>query len=518
MSTMVRNRVCALLFRMLVSASVSGQVAMNFSPSGPSVTTPGAAFRAERITRAVQHLAEGTTLIREEQETLSRDSVGRFLDESHPSPSAQSSSTGKVTYLLIDPVKQQAVQWIAGAPTGISFPLISNSHLTVVALPIPRNAGPQIPKDKTVVTTESLGTKTFAGIAAAGVRTLTVIPANLIGNGAALTIRHDVWTSTELQIVVAEDDESPFTGTRHSEIVSMKRGDPAPDLFTLPRGLTVKETASPTGLPNSQYARLLQQVVAEETREQASTELVAYAKVHPEVQNHVAHVLAARNTHLDDAETLAQVSIDRIERQSTAVSGAKIIVDDMRRMELLAEYWDTLGWVRYAKGDLVGARRYCQDAWEVGGEGLYLSHIARLDEESGDKSTAAHLLQVAMSGKMDDREQVQVKSRAVRLGVAEPRAIQEPTQVTVARKNNAIGTSTVFLIFVKGEAPRVQWLSNETRMADETEALKEAQYPEQMPDSGEAYVVREGKLECLETGCRMRLMYAWESIKDISGL
>jgi hypothetical protein len=136
-----------------------------------------------------------------------------------------------------------------------------------------------------------LRTKTFAGLVATGVRTLTTIPADTIGNNGPLISKHDVWTSAELKLVVAEDDESPFSGMRHSELISMKRTVPDAALFLTPVGIMVKPAPSLPGIgsmfANMEYTRLLAQVVEPQTREDAATKLVAYATTHPEVQNHV---------------------------------------------------------------------------------------------------------------------------------------------------------------------------------------------------------------------------------------
>jgi hypothetical protein len=518
---MLCDRLRTPLFGLLImfSACALAQVSLRFSSTGVSLTTPGAPFQAERVTRTVQHLSDGSALTREMHETLSRDADGRFVDESRLTLPAHGSggAENKSFFVLADPAAKRVLEWAAGATTAASYPLNSTTRLLVSTLESPRNAEPPIAKDKKVVTTEDLGTKTFAGVSATGVRTLTTIPTDTIGNSNPLVLKHDVWTSTEMNLVVAEDEESPFSGTRHSEMISVKRVAPDAALFLVPVGMVVKAAPAAGGamLANMEYARLLAQVVEPEMREVAATKLVAYAKMHPETQNHVAHVLAARNTHLDDAEALAQESVERVERQTGAVAGSPVTPIDLSRMELLAEYWDSLGWVKYAKGDLAGARRYCQAAWEVGGEGLYLGHVARLDEQAGDNAAAVHLLEVAMSGKMDDREQEQTKKNLVKLGVASPHAIVEPTEVPVARNNGALGSAMVYLVFVKDQAPRVLWVDDQTAMKGETQALRAAKYPDQITDDGEAHVVREGKLSCLATGCSVRLMYAWESVAGV---
>jgi hypothetical protein len=134
-------------------------------------------------------------------------------------------------------------------------------------------------------------------------------------------------------------------------------GKSQPDASATDRG-----TPQFAGIANSglEYARELDEIVNPATREKAADALVVYATTHPDSQNHIAHVFASRHTHLGDALTLAQESVDRIERQTASIDIDHVSSDDIQTMEDMAEYWDSLGWVRYAQGDLKAAKRYCQ--------------------------------------------------------------------------------------------------------------------------------------------------------------
>jgi len=83
LADMLRNRLCNPLLTLLVmfSTCTFAQVSLRFSSTGISLTTPGAPFQAERVTRTVKRLSDGSSLTHEVHETLSRDAEGRFFDE-----------------------------------------------------------------------------------------------------------------------------------------------------------------------------------------------------------------------------------------------------------------------------------------------------------------------------------------------------------------------------------------------------------------------------------------------------
>jgi hypothetical protein len=283
-----------------------------------------------------------------------------------------------------------------------STPLSTLTHVIVTALPPDRNPGSFIPKDKSTVSTLDLGTKIIVGIAATGTRTITTVPAGAIGNSKDILIEHEEWVSNDLGLILADSDTSPLTGTRTSEIVSLHQTAPPTALFQLPDGYTIKNFQMPGSLlaggANQPYLRALNDIENLSTREKAADDLIAYAKLHPLVQNHVAHVLAANNTHFDDAALFATQSVEQWERLTSIIEFTRTSPIFFNSMDMLAEYWDTLGWVHYVQGDVEGAKRYCQIAWNLGGEGLYIGHVARIAwKQDDDKETAGHLLQVALA-------------------------------------------------------------------------------------------------------------------------
>ncbi len=92
------------------------------------------------------------------------------------------------------------------------------------------------------VRTDSLGSKTFDGIAAEGTRTVETIPAGSMGNDTPIEVVSERWYSPELGVVVKSVRNDPLTGDNVYQLSNIRRIEPDPSLFQIPSLYTVKET------------------------------------------------------------------------------------------------------------------------------------------------------------------------------------------------------------------------------------------------------------------------------------
>jgi hypothetical protein len=511
-----------LFIGLLLTYSAKAQTSINFRDDGPNCTTPGAPFQAERLTTTESLLQDGSTLIRNVHEILGRDNDGRFFAESYSSQAAD--KPGQHFYLIADPTAKRVLSWVGASKTATSSPLLATTHLQVSALPSdPSSETTQFPKDKTTVTMEDLGSGTIAGVLATGTRTVTVVAAGTNGNDQPLRSSQEIWIAKDLQIVVAETDFSPISGTRTVQIVSLTLTAPPSSLFELAVGLTVRErTAFPSGLPHlvpppqfPDYWKALEEINDPDTQEKAATDLIAYARAHNDVANHVAHVLASHKIHLDDAESLARSSVERLEEQTASVTLDHATFTDLNRMNDLAEYWDTLGLVRWTAGDKQSARRYCQSAWELGGESLYMDHLARFAVQDGDTATALHMLRVAMSGNADEREKKQIANDYAKLSQENSQPKSEPAFINLTDPLPMQGKADFWLLFADNGPPQVKWAGGDDKLAVQGPAIASAKFQPQQPDSGPEHVLRRAHLECLETTCKLTFVYAYQAIPKL---
>jgi hypothetical protein len=149
----------------------------------------------------------------------------------------------------------------------MNTPIRTTSHITISVLPWERDASSTLRPDEKRVTNEDLGSKTIAGIPVVGARTVTTIAAGNIGNNQEIVIRHEQWTSPDLQLIVAESDDNPFSETRSYEITSFARNAPPETLFQAPENLPLQPRVfPPSGLPSMGIAPPLTDGCAEKAR------------------------------------------------------------------------------------------------------------------------------------------------------------------------------------------------------------------------------------------------------------
>ncbi len=88
--------------------------------------------------------------------------------------------------------------------------------------------------------TTSLGTTAFDGVQAEGTSTVWTIPAGRIGNRNPINVTKESWYAHDLQVLVYARHNDPRTGESIYRLASIKRAEPAVDLFKVPEGYTVQ--------------------------------------------------------------------------------------------------------------------------------------------------------------------------------------------------------------------------------------------------------------------------------------
>jgi hypothetical protein len=98
-------------------------------------------------------------------------------------------------------------------------------------------------------TTTRVGPKEIGGVKAEGVSTVWTIPAGQIGNKNPINITRETWTSPDLHVTVLSRYNDPRSGESIYRLASIKRAEPAADLFKLPEGYKVRERHGLTPVP-----------------------------------------------------------------------------------------------------------------------------------------------------------------------------------------------------------------------------------------------------------------------------
>jgi len=227
----------------------------------------------------------------------------------------------------------------------------------------------------------------------------------------------------------------------------------------------------------------------------------------PLVWNNIAYQLSLKKSHLDRAQQYAESAVS-----ATAAALRNVTLDRLTREELplvssLIAYWDTLGWVHFAEGDLDNAQKYVGAAWSLGHHGEVGDHLAQIYEKQGDKDRALRTYALSLNGL---RPIPETRDRLSSLAGGDAKA-----DAAVARykpeldhlstvdlgKATQTGNADFFILLSGGagsvaKADTVKFVSGDEKLKSFTDALRAADYHLTFPDNTPVKVLRRGTLSC----------------------
>jgi len=226
----------------------------------------GAPYSGEAITEVTRVLQDGNRIYRKSTAMLYRDSQGRtrremrlgaigplpVAGESHESTFINDPAAG-VNYVL-EPDSRTARK-LPAARVDVRFGEGPGGGMMIVAPPrggAPGGRGGRAPggalagretfnRRVAEPKMESLGKRFIEGVQAEGSRSTMTIPAGQIGNERPIEIVSERWYSPELQTVVFSKRTDPLSGDSVFRLANLNRSEPAPALFQVPPGYSVKE-------------------------------------------------------------------------------------------------------------------------------------------------------------------------------------------------------------------------------------------------------------------------------------
>jgi TonB family protein len=104
------------------------------------------------------------------------------------------------------------------------------------------------------------------------------------------------------------------------------------------------------------------------------------AQDHPTlaVLNRVAFKLTAQKTALDLAQQYAQSAVSAAAARLPQTPSNPITVETLRRVSMLANCWDTLGYIYFQQADLDEANKFIAAAWSLDSEGRIAEHRRKI--------------------------------------------------------------------------------------------------------------------------------------------
>ena len=227
----------------------------------------------------------------------------------------------------------------------------------------------------------------------------------------------------------------------------------------------------------------------------------------PLVWNNIAYQLSLKKSHLDKAQQYAESAVS-----ATAAALRNVSLDRLTQQELplvssLIAYWDTLGWVHFAQGDLATAEKYVAAAWGLGHHGEVGDHLGQIYEQRGDNDRALRTYALSLNGL---RPIPETRGRLASLAGGDTKAdaavarykdeLQQLRTIDLGKAPQT-GNADFFVLLSGGAGSRsrvdaVKFVSGDEKLKSFTEALRTADYHLTFPDDTPVKILRRGILSC----------------------
>ncbi|MEY2412899.1 MAG: hypothetical protein QOD84_1505 [Acidobacteriaceae bacterium] len=247
----------------------------------------------------------------------------------------------------------------------------------------------------------------------------------------------------------------------------------------------------------------------------------------PEVWNNVAYQLSLKQSHLDRAQQYAESAVSATAGALRNASLDQLNQRDLAYMNALYAYWDTLGWVNFAKGDFDKAQKYVGAAWTLSQSADVGDHLGQIYEKLGRKDDAIQAYAKALDGV---RPEPETRGRLAKILGSDKKvdptagkfrdelAAERTIQLGKVAKETSSAEFFVMLIANKSGATveGVKFVSGDDKLKVFSEALKSAKYNVTFPDETPTKILRRGLLSCSKlTGNCLFVMYLPEDVRSV---
>jgi tetratricopeptide (TPR) repeat protein len=238
----------------------------------------------------------------------------------------------------------------------------------------------------------------------------------------------------------------------------------------------------------------------------------------PLVWNNIAYQLSLKGSHLDRAQQYAESAVSATAAALRNVSLDRLTQQDLPLVSSLIAYWDTLGWVHFARGDLDGAQKYVAAAWGLGHHGEVGDHLAQIYQKRGEKELALETYALSMNAL---RPIPETHERLASLAGGDAKAdslvarykdeLQHLRTIDLGKATQT-GNADFFVLLSGGagssHVDAVKFISGDEKLKSYSDALRTADYHLTFPDTTPLKVLRRGTLSCsVATGkCQFVLM------------
>jgi tetratricopeptide (TPR) repeat protein/transglutaminase-like putative cysteine protease len=223
--------------------------------------------------------------------------------------------------------------------------------------------------------------------------------------------------------------------------------------------------------------------------------------------NDVAYALAQAGADLPRAQQYAESALAATSAMARNVDIENADIRALAIVGALGSYWDTLGWVYFAKGDMVRAEKYVAAAWSLGQQAEVGDHLAQIYEKTGRREPAIRQYALALAA---DRPPVEVRAHLARLAgaarvdalVTERRSdLSTIRTIDLQGKGPAGKKADFFVLFAApGSVEAVRFIDGDPEMKAVSAALEKIPATGVFPDDTPAKILRRGIAACGPSG------------------
>jgi tetratricopeptide (TPR) repeat protein len=245
------------------------------------------------------------------------------------------------------------------------------------------------------------------------------------------------------------------------------------------------------------------------------------------IWNEIAYQMALKNAHLDIARRYAESAVS-----STAARLRNLTLDQIKQGDLgltstLSAYWDTLGWVAFAEGNLEQAKKYVSAAWDLGQQSDEADHMGQICQKAGDKQEAIRWYALALSTR---RPEVETRGRLAALAggdekvdtlIAKYRGELEATRTIKLQSPAKLDGNHDFFLLLGGSGNGVVTIEDakpvngSEGLKEISDALRAAKYSQRVPDETSLKLLRRGKVSCSGSGDCILIMMLPQDVRSV---